>query len=82
MKLKKPIRIDEELAVMIIKRIKQLRHDNNYTQEYVIDQTSLDIGRFETGASIPTVMSLAILCNFYSITLDEFFAPLNYPPKK
>ena len=20
-------------------------------------------------------------CKFYNITLDEFFAPLNYPPK-
>lgn len=82
MKSRRPVRIDEKLAEMVIRRMKQLRHDGGFTQEYVIESTSLDIGRFETGASVPTLMSLSVLCRFYNITLDEFFAPMGYPPKK
>ena len=54
MKARKPVRVDEKLAEMVVMRIRQLRHDRGFTQEYVIDHTNLDIGRFETGASVPT----------------------------
>lgn len=79
---KKRYHKDKEFAQVLAWRLLQLRREHNYTQEYVIDKTHLDIHRYETGNSIPLLMSLSKLCVFYEITLDEFFAPLNYPPKK
>lgn len=73
---------DEDFGEMLSKRLLQLRNGHGYSQEYVIEKTHLDIYRYETGNSIPLLMSLLKLCRFYNITLDEFFAPLAYPPKK
>lgn len=73
---------DTKFGEMLAKRILQLRIEHNYSQEYVIDQTHLDIHRYETGTSIPVLMSILQICKFYNITLDEFFAPMNYPSKE
>jgi len=43
MKQMKPKRTDEKLAQYVISRMKQLRRDHNYSQEYVIENTGLDI---------------------------------------
>ena len=82
MNYKRTKRTDNTLTDMIIKRIKELRETHNHSQEYVIENTGLDIAHFETGRDVPSVISLSILCKFYRITLDEFFAPMNYPPKE
>ena len=82
MENKKHYHKDKEFAEMIARRIQQLRHEHNYSQEYVIDKIHLDIHRYETGRTIPLLMSISKICEFYNITLGEFFAPLNYPPKK
>ncbi|MCM1295914.1 MAG: helix-turn-helix domain-containing protein [Muribaculaceae bacterium] len=41
----------------------------------------LSINSYETGAKIPTLMSILKICEFYNISLSDFFAPINYPPK-
>lgn len=66
---------------MIVERMRQLRNDRHYSQEYVIEHTHLDISRYETGSSIPSLLSILILCKFYKITVREFFAEINYPKK-
>ena len=73
---------DKEFAGMIARRIIQLRREYNCTQEQVIDYTHLDIHRYESGNSIPLLTSLAKICQFFQITMDQFFAPMNYPPKE
>ena len=82
MKSKKPNRKDPEFAELVAVRIRKLRNEHKYSQEYVIDKTGLDIHRFESAISMPTLYSLLIICKFYRITLDEFFAPMNYPSKE
>lgn len=82
MKSKEPKRTDEKLAELIIFRMKELRSAYGYSQEEVIESTGLDIFHFENGSKKPTTVSLTLLCKFYHITLGEFFAPLNYPPKE
>lgn len=66
---------------LLVERMQQLRNEHGYTQEYVIEHTHLDISRYETGDSTPSLRSVLKLCKLYRITLDEFFAPMNYPPK-
>lgn len=73
---------NKEFAGMIARRIIQLRREHGCTQEDVIDKTHLDIHRYESGNSIPLLSSLSKICMFFKITLDEFFAPMNYPPKE
>ncbi len=75
-------RKDHEFAKLVAQRIRQLRYECGYTQEDVIDKTHLDIHRYEAGNSIPLLSSIVKLCRFFGLTLDEFFAPLNYPPRE
>lgn len=81
-KEKKPKRTDTKLSGMIIQRIKDIRKSKGHSQEYVLENTGLDIAHIEIGRVVPSVVSISIICKFYNITLDEFFAPLNYPPKE
>lgn len=79
MKQKKPKRTDEKLAQYIVSRMKQLRREHDFSQEYIIEKTKLDIFHFESGAKFPTLTSLTILCRFYGISLREFFSESDYP---
>ncbi len=74
-------RKDDILVKLVAKRMRQLRIERGYSLEYVVECTRLDVPHFETGLSFPTLFSISLLCKFYDITLNEFFAPINYPPK-
>lgn len=69
---------------LLTERMRQLRNSSAKTQENLIDDTHLDIGRHETGKSIPTIQSILKLCKVYKITLREFFDTddFDYPPKE
>ena len=82
MKSQKPKRADKKLSELIIARMKELRAIHGFSQEDLIEHTGLDVFHFENGSKNPTTISLSILCEFYNITLAEFFAPINYPAKK
>lgn len=82
MKSQKPKRTDKKLSELIIARMKELRAIHGFSQEDLIEHTGLDVFHFENGSKNPTTISLSILCEFYNITLAEFFAPINYPAKK
>ena len=73
---------DQQFVETLARRIKELRNEHGHTQEYLIVKIHLTINCYETGSKIPTLMSLLKICEFYNITLDEFFAPMNYPPKE
>ena len=72
----------EEVLQKIILRVKELRrlHDHQ-SQEELAEATGLGIAQLESGKNFPNLTTISIICKFYNITLDEFFAPLNYPPK-
>ena len=66
----------------IVLRIKELRSIHGHTQEKLKEATGLNIPNLETGENFPNLTSIAIICRYYNISLDEFFAPMEYPPKK
>lgn len=70
---------NQEFVNSIGQRIKELRKEHNHSQEYLIEKVRLSINSYETGAKIPTLMSLYKICEFYKISISEFFAPINYP---
>ena len=75
-------RRDEMLLGKIVLRVKELRSLYNHTQEQLKEGTGLNIANLESGDNFPNITTISIICQFYNITLDEFFAPMNYPPKE
>lgn len=75
-------RRDEILLRKIVLRVKELRGMHGHSQEKLIEGTGVNIPSLETGDNFPNITTISIICKFYNITLDEFFAPLNYPPKE
>lgn len=75
---------DHELAQKLVARIKELRSLGKVPQETAIDQTHSDVYRYEAGRKVPNIMSIRKICEFYNITLREFFdtEAFDYPPKK
>ncbi len=73
--------IDIDLAKKVAQRIKELRDEYGHTQEFLIEKVHLDINRYEICDRIPTLMSLRKICEFYDISLAEFFMSIDYPPK-
>ncbi|WP_363316802.1 helix-turn-helix transcriptional regulator [uncultured Alistipes sp.] len=67
---------------LLVERLRQLKNECALSQEQVIESTHLDISRYETGDSTPSLPSILKLCKLYNIPISEFFAPMNYPPKE
>lgn len=56
-------------------------HDQQ-SQEQLAETTQLGIAQLESGKNFPNLTTLSIICKSCNITLGEFFAPLDYPPKE
>ena len=57
----------------IAERLKELRKERNLTQENVRFDLELNIGRIEAAQHSITFTTLGDLCDYYGITLEEFF---------
>lgn len=57
----------------IAARLKELRHKRGLTQENVRFDLDLNIGRIETGHNSISISTLSDLCDYYTITLKDFF---------
>lgn len=66
-------RRNDFLVGQVVKRLKEIRHARNLTQENVRFDTDLNIGRIESGHHSISFTTLADLCDYYGITLEEFF---------
>lgn len=74
-------RRDKELLGKVVMRVKELRSQYGHSQAELNAATDVDVANLETGANFPNLTTISIICEFYDITLDEFFAPMKYPPK-
>lgn len=75
-------RRDAILTELVAERLKELRSARKYSQEYVVEHTKLNLPQYEAKHYAPSLDSLAIICKFYGITLNEFFASIDYPSKQ
>ncbi|MFR4237486.1 MAG: helix-turn-helix domain-containing protein [Alistipes onderdonkii] len=69
---------NDTLLRSIAERLKRLRIERGYTQEVVTDRTGVNVGLYEVGTTNITVVLLTVLCNFYGVTLEEFFKDMKY----
>lgn len=66
-------------------RMKNLREDSDYTQEYVahmLGTSQTMYSRYECGKSALPIVHLISLCNLYQVTSDYMLGLDNEPKKK
>jgi transcriptional regulator with XRE-family HTH domain len=64
---------NKKYLIKVAERIKQLRLDRNLTQEDFYNDTGIHIGRVETAKSNLTIATLLEICEYFEITIQEFF---------
>ncbi len=57
----------------VAERIRELRKVRKLTQAAVFEDTGVDVGRIEVGRTNVTITTLTILCDYFEISLAEFF---------
>ena len=65
-----------KLLIAIGLRLKSIRKDKKLSQEEVYNDTDIHIARIETGTQNVTVSTLSALCDYYMVTLEEFFSKI------
>lgn len=65
---------NNELHKLIALRLKTLRKLHGVTQEDVLNDTGIHIARIEAGKLDITVTTLERLCNYFEVSLEEFFS--------
>lgn len=66
-----------EALEKIAAKLRLLRRKAGLQQKTVSDETGLNIGHFETARKNITLSSLERLCDYYGITLKEFFKDID-----
>lgn len=66
-------RKETDFLIAVGKKLREIRESKSYSQEYVYENTKINLDRVEKARTNYTLSTLYILCNFYGITLDEFF---------
>lgn len=66
-------RRNEKLIQAIAERLRQIRLEKGLTQETVYFDTQIHLARIESGKFNVSVSTLWDLCDYYKITLDDFF---------
>ena len=63
---------DKKLLQKISIVIKQLRQENDLTQEDVYNEINIHIGRIETANANLSVSTLSALCKYFKIKISDF----------
>ena len=63
-----------DLLLAMAKRLQGLRAEKKLSQEIVYNDTGIHIARIETAKTNISVSQLQALCNYYNISLQDFFA--------
>ena len=66
-------RRNDILVEQVVERLKSIRRAQGLTQENVRFDTDLNIGRIESGRHSISLTTLADLCDYYGISLEDFF---------
>ena len=70
-------RCNRDLLLKIAQRIKQLREEKNISQEMFYIDTDIHIARIETGKLNITVSTLQAICEYFEVSLFDFFSAIN-----
>ena len=68
---------EKNILSFIAMRCKELRETKSLTQENVLNDTGIHIGRIETGNRDVSATTLQKLCEYFDIPISDFFASYN-----
>lgn len=60
----------------VAEKLKELRSKKGVSQHVVSSDTYLNMGNLELGKTNISISTLSILCEYYGITMEEFFKGL------
>ena len=61
--------------------LRELRKERNLSQIDVYIDTDIHIGRIERGKTNISITTLSDICDYYRISLEEFFSGIDYPKR-
>lgn len=67
---------DKALLDKIILNLKEIRKESGLTLETIYSATGIHIARIEQGKTNITISTLAKLCDYYKISLADFFTKI------
>ena len=67
---------DQKLLDKIAGRLKDLREERGLSQEKVYNELDIHIARIEVGKINVSVSTISRLCEYFDITLTEFFSKI------
>ncbi len=68
---------DQKLLDKIAARLKDLREERGLSQEKVYNELDIHIARIEVGKVNVSVSTISRLCEYFDITLTEFFEKID-----
>ena len=68
-----PQRRDDNLVQQVADRVRELRKARGLTQDALREDTGVHIKNIESKGINLTVTTIAILCEYFEISLEEFF---------
>lgn len=71
-----PIPLSDTIPLEIVRRLQRLRQARGYTLQEVYDATGIHVARLEASKANMRVTTLAVLCQYYEVSLAEFFQGL------
>ncbi len=57
----------------IIDKLRDIRKSRGLTQAAVYEDTSVQVSKYEVGYMNMSITTIAILCEYFDISLEEFF---------
>ncbi len=70
-------RSDDKMLRQIMDRLCELRKTRGLTIDAVREDTGIDLGYYESRLTNMSITTIAILCSYYEIPLEEFFKGIN-----
>lgn len=66
-------RRNNKVLRQVAEKLRSLRKERGLSQDTVYIDTDINVKRIEVGTINISLTTLTILCNYYGITLEEFF---------
>ncbi len=66
-------RRDDKVLQQIADRIRKLRKIRDLSQAAVFEDTGVNVGNIETKPFNMTITTIVVLCDYFEVTLEEFF---------
>jgi transcriptional regulator with XRE-family HTH domain len=70
-------RRDNKLAQQIFDKFRTIRKARGLTQSAVYEDTGVDVKTYESRSVNPSIATIAILCSYFEITLEDFFKDIS-----